>query len=328
MEDFQNDFYLMAMRVSFGQFTFESTFIDNTTFPSLNFQPDSQDITNYQCIIANNNFRTKQLDIIAVECSEEHNIICRKIIFSKPKCSQHLTFKNKNAFSIMLNENLKQQFKTAIALKKAEMISMFQRINLTQAYESIITTLWNSNTPCFDLRNKTSDINGEGSILRYCQWKGITIPCSAIFTTVPTDQGLCCAFNMKAAEEIFVESTFRNTLETMQASDKMASFLPNKLPAEYTKSGEPKTTSGRHKGLVILLDAHSDDLGPGSRDEDFHGFRAIIESSGSFPLIAQEGLSIRCQFHQNFMCSFYVQRFPMRKKTVKSSSFLCFWDLC
>ena len=33
------------------------------------------------------------------------------------------------------------------------------------------------------------------------------------------------------------------------------------------------------------------------------------------------------QFHQQFTCSFYAPRSQKRKKTVKSSSFLCFWDL-
>ncbi len=54
-----------------------------------------------------------------------------------------------------------------------------------------------------------------------------------------------------------------------------------------------KLSPGRNKGLVIMLDAHSDDFAPGSRDEDFQGFRAIIESRGSFPLIGREGLPIR-----------------------------------
>ncbi len=306
MEDFQNDFYLMARPLSFGQFAFESEIIDNNIFPNLNFLPNNQDMKNYLCLVANNNFRTKQLDLLTADCSEEHNIICRKIMLSRINCSQN-SFKNKTAFSIMLNKNLQIQFKKAIALKKAEIMNMIQRIDMSQALTSIFATLWNSNYPCFDLRNKSSYVNGDSSILRYCGWKGISIPCSAIFTTVPTDQGLCCSFNMKAADEIFVESTFREMLQKMQASDKIASFLPNKLSASYTKSREPKTTSGRNKGLVVMLDAHSDFLEPGSRYEDFQGFRVIIAPSGSFPIVSLEGLPVRCHFYHHFMFSFFVQ---------------------
>jgi hypothetical protein len=43
-------------------------------------------------------------------------------------------------------------------------------------------------------------------VLKYCEWKGEPISCAAIFVTFPTDRGLCCAFNLKTAEDIFQES--------------------------------------------------------------------------------------------------------------------------
>jgi len=36
---------------------------------------------------------------------------------------------------------------------------------------------------------------------------------------------------------------------------------------------------------------------------------------------------ICCQFNQHFMCSFCAGGAQKRKKTVKLSVFLCFWDL-
>jgi hypothetical protein len=119
------------------------------------------------------------------------------------------------------------------------------------------------------------------------------IACSAIFTTFPTDQGMCCSFNMKAADEIYVESAYRDMLQSMQASDKSTSFLSSNAPTYYVKNREPNTIPGRNKGLVLMLDAHSDWLAPGSMDGDFRGFTAFIESSGSFPLMSQEGLPIK-----------------------------------
>ncbi len=50
---------------------------------------------------------------------------------------------------------------------------------------------------------------------------------------------------------------------------------------------------GRNKGLVLMLDTHSDQLSPGSVDSDFRGFSAVIGSSRSFPLMSQDGLPIR-----------------------------------
>jgi len=108
--------------------------------------------------------------------------------------------------------------------------------------------------PCFDIRNITAYSNGASALLRYCEWKGIPISCSAIFTTFPTDQGMCCSFNMKAADEIYVKSAYRDMLQSMQTSDKKASFLPSTVPTYYAENEEPKTIPGRKKGLVLNFD--------------------------------------------------------------------------
>jgi len=139
--------------------------------------------------------------------------------------------------------------------------------------------------------------DGASSLLRYCEWKGIPISCSAIFTTFPTDQGMCCSFNMKAADEIYVKSEYRDLLQAMQSSDKNASFLPSTLPSYYVDNHEPKTIPGRNKGLKLMLDAHSDWLATGSVDDDFGVFKVFIESSGSFPLMSHEGLPIKPGFN-------------------------------
>jgi hypothetical protein len=55
---------------------------------------------------------------------------------------------------------------------------------------------------------------------------------------------------------------------------------------------EPTTVPGRNKGLVLMLDAHSDQLSPGSVDSDFRGFSAVVGPSNSFPLMSQDGLPI------------------------------------
>jgi len=289
----QDDFYLMAYRLPFGQFSFESALIDKNIFPSLNFKPDINEISNAQCLIAKINTRSRQLDVFINECSEQHTIICRKILFVKPNCFSAVKFTHKNSFDLLLDPKLKVDYKLAIAYKKAEMMDMFQRLDQTDAYQSFFSTLWYAYIPCFDIRNITSKQNNGNSLLLYCEWKGIPIACSAIFSTVPTDKGMCCSFNMKAADEIYIESSFRNLLLFMQNSDKLGSYIPATVPSFYLKKGEPKAIQGEHKGLVLLLDTHSKGIVPGSFDADFHGFTTVIAPSGSFPLLSQEGISIR-----------------------------------
>ena len=104
---------------------------------------------------------------------------------------------------------------------------------------------------------------------------------------------MCCSFNMRAADEIYTKSPYRDMLQTMQSNDKMGAFLPSNVPLNYMENGEPRTIPGREKGLVLLLDAHSDTLAPASVEGDFRGFTAVVESSGSFPLLSQAGLPIR-----------------------------------
>jgi len=287
----------MSTRQAFGTFDFETTDINKViiNYPSINFKQDRNEVSNFQCLTAklNSTDEKVKLDLIITDCLEQHTVICRKVLFVKPDCKNISSFKNKNAFEIMLNPNLRMQSKLAKAYMIAEMTDIVERLNQRAAYQSIFKTLWFSSLPCFDIRNITAFSNGASALLQYCEWKGMPIACSAIFTTFPTDQGMCCSFNMKAADEIYVESAYRDMLQSMQASDKNTSFLSSNVPTYYVKNGEPNTIPGRSKGLVLMLDAHSDWLAPGSMDGDFRGFTGFIESSGSFPLMSQEGLPIK-----------------------------------
>lgn len=103
---------------------------------------------------------------------------------------------------------------------------------------------------------------------------------------------MCCSFNMKAAEEIYRESAYTDILSEMQKRDKAQAFVSSSLPKKYVKNGEPKTVPGRQKSLVLMLDAHTDLLAPGSVDSDHRGFTGVIGASGNFPLTSQEGFEI------------------------------------
>lgn len=110
---------------------------------------------------------------------------------------------------------------------------------------------------------------------------------------LPTDMGMCCSFNMKAAEEIFIETGFTKILTEMQGHDKETSAVQSSLPNWYTHGSEPKTIPGKNKGLVLMLDSHSNRLSASSVDTDFRGFTTFIGSSESFPIMSQEGIEIR-----------------------------------
>jgi hypothetical protein len=50
---------------------------------------------------------------------------------------------------------------------------------------------------------------------------------------------------------------------------------------------------GKQKGLVLMLDAHSDVLSPGSVDNDFEGFTGLISPQNTFPMMGYNGFRIK-----------------------------------
>ena len=129
-------------------------------------------------------------------------------------------------------------------------------------------------------------------IFRYCEWKGVPVSCAAIFETFPTDLGMCCSFNMKAADDIFKGEKYPQLVKSLQEWDNNHSIVDSTIPDEFENGNDLKASPGRNKGLMVVLDGHSDKLESGSVDEDFQGFMGFIGSSDSFPLMSQEGFEI------------------------------------
>ena len=79
----------------------------------------------------------------------------------------------------------------------------------------------------------------------------------------------------------------------MQDSDKNSSFTDSTEPSWYKNANEPKTLPGQNKGLVLVIDSHSDLFSAGSLNVDYDSFIGLISPSGSFPLMSQEGFQIK-----------------------------------
>ena len=93
-------------------------------------------------------------------------------------------------------------------------------------------------------------------MLKECLWKGKKLPCSQLFRTFPTDQGMCCTFNMKKADKMFKSSQYQKMVESLQTRDKANSF-ENNLNQENKWSENPIPLVGRNKGRVSLTYQHS-----------------------------------------------------------------------
>ena len=97
-------------------------------------------------------------------------------------------------------------------------------MNLQKSYDSLFEILWHTQLPCFDVAGVTSDEKNQFGLLKRCYWKGMEVPCSKIFRTFPTNQGMCCTFNMDSAERMFQIGKYQDRVSFMQERDKNFSF--------------------------------------------------------------------------------------------------------
>ena len=170
----------------------------------------------------------------------------------------------------------------------------FRLMDLENSYDALFEVLWYTQLPCFDVEGVTSDKKDDFGLLKACVWKGTKIPCSLIFKTSPTDQGMCCTFNMEAAESMFEEGPYLDMIRKMQEKDKQLSFSSDKeLPQSWARNKEPKSQAGKSKGLTLILDAHSDTVSSSSITEDVDGFFAIVGSPNEFPLTTIQSILVR-----------------------------------
>ena len=114
------------------------------------------------------------------------------------------------------------------------------------------------------------------------------MPCSKVFEMVPTDQGMCCAFNLNKAEKMFKDGKFREMVQKLQLRDMNLSF--DKVSSSLDKNIDLTTEAGISKGLQVILDAHSNLVAGGSVPGDFYGFYAIIESKDQYPMMSRKSI--------------------------------------
>lgn len=197
----------------------------------------------------------------------------------------------------------KRAEKEALVKKvKARYDEAFGSLDRNRSYRSLFEILWYSQVPCFDVQNVTSSAKDELSLIKRCFWKGLAIPCSAIFATRPTDRGMCCSFNMEKAEKMFRKSRYASAVGDLQHQDALLSFDRDTggsggggggPPAWYLNAGEPKTQPGQSKGLRLVLDAHTDRISAGSVADNFRGFVAVVDGSDCYPLTARSSFLVR-----------------------------------
>ena len=207
---------------------------------------------------------------------------------------------NTTCFDAYMNPERSNQTKSAMHEGLNNIQLILNTTDYTPGFGILFSSLWHLKLPCFDTKGISALEEGERGILKQCKWKGKKVPCSGIFTTFPTDVGMCCSFNMKAADKIFADSLFSTMVQQLQAEDYNTSFENGTLPDWYTNKSEPKSQRGINLGLEVILDGHSDHVEALSIDTDFGGFNGIVTDPRSFPLTKIGGFNIKAG-HNNLI---------------------------
>jgi hypothetical protein len=170
-----------------NSYNFNIELADNKKFPSIVaiIEPDVY----YECVKATVNNR--KLELRVASCGEDIGVVCRveKMSNLNVECngtsiSNENMPLNDNNLEYVFNPKYKDDIMTGATRQKTAYKDLFRRLNQTAVFKSMFSMLWYSTIPCFDVKGVTSETDGEKGMLRYCQWKGKPIPCSAIFTQV------------------------------------------------------------------------------------------------------------------------------------------------
>ena len=246
----------------------------NKSFPSIS-STDAPNLNSFDWIILLN-----QADPLLFTGAYALNEQCKKL-------------NNMTCFEIFMDPEVGKNTMAAIYEVVAYVESFISMADFTAGFNVAFSSLWHSKLPCFDTQGISALTEGERGILKQCKWKGIQVPCSGIFTTFPTDRGMCCSFNIKAAEDIFSESQFSALVKQLQADDYNTSFENSILPDWYNQNNEPTAQPGINMGLEVILDAHSNVVESFSINNDFEGFTGLITDPGDFPLTNLRGFNIK-----------------------------------
>jgi hypothetical protein len=267
--------------------------LDISNFQLIAFLGDNSSDSNYHCLSAEYDPNSYYLGAVPIDCHAKKVVICRTYEIFLPSCSDNQQLNKTNTFDFLLDPEEQANKRKAISQKKTNFKDMMTRLDQTQSFKALFSSLWYATLPCYDIKDITAKNNGERAVLKYCEWKGQQIPCAAIFSPYPTDHGMCCSFNMKAAEDIFQDGAYPDVITGLQNADDEQSFSQSILPNWYTDNSEPTTLPGRNKGLFLMLDAHMDQFATASIDSDYDTFMGLINPSGSFPMMSLEGFEIK-----------------------------------
>ena len=116
----------------------------------------------------------------------------------------------------------------------------FNAASMSELIPKLFNLLWYSTLPCSPLHRLSND-----SLIKSCQFEGNSLDCSKIFQKVPTDMGMCCAFNSQNARK---DSKYSKLIEGMRKSSEF-STEDKRINTEDLYVAQAGKSNGLREGL-------------------------------------------------------------------------------
>ncbi len=251
----EGHFFISAFGNSDDGFYFRTSKnpINELKYPSLKLKTSSGDYD--FCLRAKimPNFNNSFIELTPTGCNSMCGVICRQKIYEPPKCLENQL--SNDSYQIFMDPILTNEKENIVAAYQSKYLEMFSRLNFKAGFETLFRMLWYSTLPCFDVYGVTSEEPFEKGIIKACYWKGRPVSCAAIFSPIPTDQGMCCAFNMESLDAIYNGKAYVDLATEMQASDKRSAFMDSDLPAWWDEdtSSQPGSQDLLENFLVLSV---------------------------------------------------------------------------
>ena len=180
-------------------------------------------------------------------------------------------FEDSPLFDIFLNPTENATKDIMEELVSAPLKTYFEAVSLAQVYPAIFQLLWYSQLPCFPTPGVTS-----AGLVSECRLGDQTFDCRDLFQTVPTDSGMCCAFNMDTSA--LKHSLYKELIQDMREKNN-----------ETENRGEFEIIPGKRNGLRVMLDNHQNKVTFGSVFDDALGMQVFVGEPEEFPMMSERG---------------------------------------
>ena len=148
-------------------------------------------------------------------------------------------------FDILFNPDRAEEKAQALRDVQEDISTHFSSLDFSseRAHRALLTALWFTGLPCSEL-------------MAQCKWKGVVVPCSAIFHLIPTDIGFCCSFNHDPLVVMLRNSSFARILTEIEERYKAAPDAEGNVEAGCDEECQKQIKAitpqaGKHNGLQV-----------------------------------------------------------------------------